>query len=576
MPMAIPSIPSLQTAALKVFLETNLSDVVVEELPLNLEFYLAGKMWRFKDIYNYKEWIFFSIFYESVYNRKIKQDNELTRLISLAKNTIEKILRTRVYDKVKDLKEVSFCFTTNYDQVYSSLYFMKSISDEFPDKKFNFIWGGASSTSERVKSLVDSYFPETLFIAGEGESKLLRALTSLWNNDDLTPLVQDGVFRVSSVVDLRERNNQWYSNQLKSESLISPDFSPFFNAVEFYLTDELDRTKFLATVEIPFEVSRGCLLKCSFCSLNYIWDGYRKLNLVEKVESMVLLSEKYGVRRVRFVDNLCNPWAKEFLKIIENQNVTNLTFHLELRAKEKIDFWESVVSRNVRSIELGIEAMSPNILKNVNKGTNILDNIKAIKTIDNTKMSQFKHLLLNIITHYPDSTVEDVKETKEILHSLSHFTHFKLFEFSLMQGSPIYNKINGSYSGNYEIENRVFSAEFYDWEVGPTLKIPHEFQLKNEVSEEWKQLKIWYDSNILGHLVECRLTNSTIVDSRWGNVLEYAVTDCEKEFINLTIDVISLDDLYQINNNFKQILENFIKLKFVFVWKNRVINILSI
>ncbi len=178
--------------------------------------------------------------------------------------------------------------------------------------------------------------------------------------------------------------------------------------------------------------SRGCPYKCVFCASTRLWDKVRFHSAEYVVQEIKELVEKYNVKRIDFYDDLFIASKKrliEIVSLIKREGINKyVEFHLSGRANLINDEVCSLLKQmNVRSISLGLESGSPEIL-NFLKGSSVTvkHNFTAVETIK-------KHGL-GCIGSFVIGAPNDTKET--ILDTLNFIKRSKLDEFAVFPLTP--------------------------------------------------------------------------------------------------------------------------------------------
>ena len=130
-------------------------------------------------------------------------------------------------------------------------------------------------------------------VQGEGE-ETLRALYTAFDENGRKP-----VAGVAGTQYVDSRTGQLVTAPrplLKLDSLPLPSFDEM--AVDEYQTDD-DRT-------LPFQLSRGCTDKCTFCSEWVFWQRFRPGDSVSAAAGVEHLRSFYGATYIAFTDSLLN------------------------------------------------------------------------------------------------------------------------------------------------------------------------------------------------------------------------------------------------------------------------------
>lgn len=387
-------------------------------------------------------------------------------------------------------------FSCTFDQIYASLYCCRYLQDRCPDVRFLFVFGGSSMGLPGTQKLLQTLEIDALCVVGEGEAKL-EAIVKRCSSaaDDTLPSTirvdVPGVVHVSDQIDYYEKQDALYDGQIeKLDNLPTPDYDEYFESFRALCTSpEKYRTAKLQ-VELPLEGSRGCVFHCTFCNLNYLWDGYRSQTAARILEIAAAATKKYGEGDelpLRYVDNLSN-WSGSVAHVAVDRNI-RFPAYLELRAKYPEEFWVKLDRIGVLGVQVGIEAYSTALLALMEKKTRAIDNVRAHKYMDEVGIKHGS----NLIAHYPRSTLEMVEETRRVSSHITHFSKLSFSEFSLVQGSPLYNRLSQDARRQLEAGGAtVPKADLARYAWGYAFAPPPELIPSPDVTEAWLEFESWY------------------------------------------------------------------------------------
>lgn len=160
-------------------------------------------------------------------------------------------------------------------------------------------------------------------IIGEGEKAFVQLLESLKGGADINKLGA-----VDSLV-YRDQFNRIQINPKKS--FISPeeffipnrDFLPVERYIQFRRPyNVLTRRKRVLEVT----TSRGCQMKCSFCSSVRLWGSFRPYSAEMVLQELTMLKQKYGIEEVQFLDDNLTADRKRACEIFQAMIDNKLNF----------------------------------------------------------------------------------------------------------------------------------------------------------------------------------------------------------------------------------------------------------
>lgn len=336
-------------------------------------------------------------------------------------------------------------FTLNFPQVYASLYAAEHLRRRYPERHFLFVFGGAAASLPNVYGLLRDLGIPGVVVVGEGEKKLelllrtVRRLPPAQVRDTLAevPGLDPGIIVIAREPGPDLARAARHGAQVRSlDELAAPDYDEYFAAVRSACADGQAYAAFCSGTDILVEGSRGCFSRCDFCGLNRIWHGFRTRSPGRLMHSTLTLTRRHHTSKVVFVDNVCDAWAEDYARMLVRRGIRQRMF-MELRSDHPEPFWTLLALAGVEAVQVGVEALSPPLLKAIGKGTRVIHNLATQKYL--SELGIFPNNLL--ITHHPASTVADVRETRRVLDQIPHWSAFYPNEFLLEPGSRLYSRL---------------------------------------------------------------------------------------------------------------------------------------
>ena len=135
--------------------------------------------------------------------------------------------------------------------------------------------------------------------------------------------------------------------------------------------------------EVTFETSRGCWWgekhHCTFCGLNGQGMVYRSKSPDRALQEVEFLVDRHGVRDVRVVDNILDMrYLDTFIRELAERGLARSLFY-ETKANLTKDQLRALRRAGVRLLQPGIESLSTPILRQMDKGTTLLQNVRLLK-----------------------------------------------------------------------------------------------------------------------------------------------------------------------------------------------------
>ncbi len=229
----------------------------------------------------------------------------------------------------------------------------------------------------------------------------------------------------------------WRSLPENLDKLPLPDYSDYFIELQHYGFYDKDKVILLA------EGSRGCWwaankMGCKFCSLNTAQHTYRIKSPEKVLRELDEFSERYEYSGVEFTDNALP--VKYFESLLPE---------LAAKKKKKPIFYEIRANRftrekarllreaGIKSMQIGIEALNERLLRIMNKGTELWENIQALKFCACENILIFWNLLFEIMGEKSEDFFATIELSKKLLH-INAPTGFVVMQYH--RYSPFFNE----------------------------------------------------------------------------------------------------------------------------------------
>ncbi len=297
-------------------------------------------------------------------------------------------------------------FSVCFHQLFASLAAARAVKAVCPELPV--VFGGSSCADEAGESLARAFPFIDHIIAGEGEAPLLALCRQLAGR----PAAESEAAQLHDLA-----------------ALPMPDYAAYFTEMAATFGPGLP---FLP--ELPVEFSRGCWWnRCTFCNLNLQWCGYRAKKAAAMATEVRTLAERHNVADFAFTDNVLPPKeAPRFFEIMREAG-SDLRFFAEIRANLRSAELATMRQGGLTVVQAGIEALSDSLLRRMEKGATVMDNLALMKAC----LSHGIRLEGNLITEFPGATTAEVEETLAVLDFLWPFPPLTTAAFFLGHGSPV-------------------------------------------------------------------------------------------------------------------------------------------
>jgi ribosomal peptide maturation radical SAM protein 1 len=587
MPFAESSIPSIQLALLKSYLNERNISISTKHLYLN-----AAEIYGLNN-YNYlinspndsyiaqlafSKYLFPSHWEKNLkkikyyYDNIISTDQHFKKTFSFEKylEKTDEFFKYAVHPYNWQKSDI-IGFTLNYGQFLPSLALSKKIKEKFPEKRI--VFGGSTTINELGKKILETFDWIDYIISGEGEEALFLLSTENENYKKIPGLI----YRINNEI-IWNKNDKF----IDINNLPYPDFQSYLQELSI-ISDEVQQYYALYG-RIPIELSRGCWWnKCTFCNISAYNKKYREKTVERFVEELNFLSETYKNLTFQVIGNTLpqRDYRKLCEKIISLEKDFNL--YIEARAGQlSSDDYTLLKKAGFLTIQTGIETFSSSYIKKMKKGARVIDNIAALKySKENGILNNY-----NIIINYPNEDSNDFLETIQNIQLIKDYLDPpQISKYVVGFNSPIYKNIE---KFNIEkLEDKLVDTLMYPPEIlDKHFLFFNNFKRKNEIKEnKWSKLVSDWKSSIESREINAVKRKTSIekhifyfidgksylkiYDNRFENVMIYVLNKQERDIIIVCENVISYNKLKEKMSNIsdgelKNILKIFIEAGILF------------
>lgn len=381
-------------------------------------------------------------------------------------------------------------FTSTFDQNVASLSMAKLIKDLYPH--VTIVFGGANYDGEMGMEYFRAFPFIDHVVVGEGE-EVFPALVRHVLGGKVGALPPGVTARHGDAVSFAP-NRALFSNFANTGP---PDYDDYYRLLAELGTESsqgLDRI-------LLYEGSRGCWWgekhHCTFCGLNAQSMKFRAKSSEQVAKEMAYLSSRYDTARFRLVDNIID------MKYIENlfgkfaESHCDLDIFIETKSNLHKSQIRTLAVGGVKCMQPGLESLSLNQLKAMDKGVTPMQNIVCLK------WSYYYRVAVswNILLGFPGETNEDYQRQIDLIPSLFHLHPPEATgKFWLERFSPYFTRpheygirITGpGMAYEYVYDSRHidldkiaydFEYELADWPIDP-----HLYREFVDLVQQWQRL----------------------------------------------------------------------------------------
>lgn len=219
---------------------------------------------------------------------------------------------------------------------------------------------------------------------------------------------------------------------LDPDALPAPDYDldPLIERfVTSYLTDKLSRVVAQPMRWLPYESSRGCPSRCTFC-INVVTDNrrYRKKSAAKTLDEIEAVVAKHRLTHVKIIDDnffvdigrvreVCRGMIERGLEVTWDGECRVDYFNERMLDDETLD---QCRRSGLVQLTLGIESGSPHTLELMRKGITPEQAEHAVAQCDRHGIIARSSFILEI----PGETVADIKQTVALINRLRRYPMF--------------------------------------------------------------------------------------------------------------------------------------------------------
>lgn len=281
--------------------------------------------------------------------------------------------------------------------------------------------GGAHCSALPGDTLAEDCFDYT--VVGEGELPLLALCEHIGKGTSL-----------AGVKGLVYRDRGGFTHSTEKEPLAKVDEVPMparhlFDMKQYIYSDYSHNGTTLRMPYATMITSRGCPLKCSFCSVHTIWGrNNRTRDAFQTVDEFEHLYREYGIREIHFEDDMLLLNRERMIDICDEIVARRLDIAWTTPNGVYVNalnerLLAAMKASGCYQLALAIESGSKTVLRNLMKKNVSLDHAReVVKIMRKLKMGVYFFFIIGM----PGETEEDVLATidyaKELLPDEAYFS----------------------------------------------------------------------------------------------------------------------------------------------------------
>ncbi len=243
-------------------------------------------------------------------------------------------------------------------------------------------------------------------------------------------------------------------------SLVSPPLVADLDALPFAEYDLFPENlkKFLPTT-YPLVTSRGCVYKCTYCSVPKISGrGLRKRSPKSVVQELRWAQERYAITHFEIIDDLFNldvRRCKEICRaLIESDLGLTWSCPNGLRADRiEHELAELMVRSGCHGVMIGVESSAPHILGNVKKGESLEDIERGIRILKEVGIQVGGYFIIGL----PGDSYQAQEKSVNFAKRMGIGAHFNMFV--PYPGTELWEWAKANARFHHDIENGLHFAD---------------------------------------------------------------------------------------------------------------------
>jgi len=305
----------------------------------------------------------------------------------------------------------------NYNLTLEIIQFLKKRIDS----KIIIFAGGAEATANSNQLIKTNLFD--FIIKGEGEliiKEVMKRLIKQKSISDIKEIV------IKEIIHPTENKTL-----LDIEAFVStPIIENLDQLPSAFLSNTIDFSRYKG---ILWELSRGCLFKCTFCFEGRGIKGVRQFS-IERLRKELLLFVENNVTQVWVLDPTFNQDRKRAKKILQMilEIAPEIHFTFEVRA-ELLDFELSQLFSQIScSLQIGLQSSEQNILKNIQRTFNEKKYTQNIQMLNQLEVT----FGLDLIIGLPEDNLIGFKQSLNYAINLQP-NHLDIFPLAILSATQL-------------------------------------------------------------------------------------------------------------------------------------------
>jgi ribosomal peptide maturation radical SAM protein 1 len=304
-------------------------------------------------------------------------------------------------------------FTSVFQQHLASLVLAKRLKLKAPE--IFIILGGANCEGVMGAEVIRQFPFVDATISGEGDLVFPNLVQRVLAGESTADL--QGVVTQNNIEHLSIESKYLSAPPIDNmDALPFPDYDDYFKQLTASSIQLEDTHK----PQLLFESSRGCWWgeknHCTFCGLNGSSMAYRSKSADRALNELLYLANKYPNCSIQVVDNILDlKYFKDFIPKLAECDLDIGLFY-EVKANLRKAQIKMLRDAGINDIQPGIESLSSQVLKLMQKGVTGIQNIQLLKWCQEYSVRPY----WNILWGFPGEHSAEYEQMAKLIPLITH------------------------------------------------------------------------------------------------------------------------------------------------------------
>ena len=376
--------------------------------------------------------------------RSVKRDGYLKangvtpgeqKTIQKALRKLERFFKRYLRERMPKVLAVSL----NSDRLITALRFIRIATQIVPSIRI--ILGGAALQGDVGASVFANFSEIDYLVTGRGECVAKELIERIYRGEATESIP-------GMLLSRKGNHTIHHTGPLCRAPYPLPEMKKYYEEL-VRLTERLGRDAFGNMYGIAVIQSAGCWWgKCDFCSEPDDHQVYSLENYSVVAQHVHRIAKRYHISDIFFLDSI-QPPVSHLRKLCQLLNSHSLPYRIsgEIHASIDNETLDLLLESGFKTLQVGIETYSQDLLNKMNKGTKLIDIIRIlVKCVPKSVAVQG-----NLLMHHPLETPEAVRETIRVMTLTSHLFVPFLQHYFVAHGSRLAAELSSRGARTYPL-----------------------------------------------------------------------------------------------------------------------------